>query len=489
MYYRAVPGIEPVLLEHHDGALHVWRRLGIRAHTVVHVDAHHDMWWIDDRSGSVDISNYLCQAIKEGIVRDVIWIVPDGTWATPATRRTLRRVIRAIARGYPRARLVVREEERRVSTTIHGTSLVVCALDALPACSNPVLLDIDTDFMILPRIEHLNVDKACDVPWILPESLAMALGGLDAAAITIAYSVEGGYTPLEWKHLGDALALQWRAREPAANERRIGYSRLNDAATAIKKGDVAAALVASRDAMRLLPESAAPFYQLAKAHALGGEITVARAAYAEAAGRDYSYRSAYGSRGVVFLAERRLEEATGAFNEMLVLDPDHVHAHWGLGRVAMARRQWREAHARFERAVALDSSHVDAWRDFGDVLRRQGRKAEAAAAYARSLKLVLSGAVPVHEMSWTVTGGVEPRDKAHGRTHAAIARLDADAGRVRQAEAGYLMAIAAGYDRAAVRLAMARLLARRGQWRRAAGELARAAGQAPSAMRRLLHRR
>jgi tetratricopeptide (TPR) repeat protein len=488
LYYRAVPGIEPVLVEHHDGALHVWRRLGIRAHRVVHVDAHHDMWRIDDRLGAVTIANYLCQAVRDGIVRDVVWVVPDGAWANADSRRTLRRLVRALAGEYGR-RAAINEEDRRLTTTIGNTPLVVCALDTLPPCPDPVLLDIDTDFMILPRVEHAKFDVACRFPWILPEQLASALGGLRAASVTIAYSVEGGYTPLEWKHLGDALALHWTTRDGSTHDHVAGYSRVNDAAAAIDNGDVPAALAASREAIRLLPESAAPFYQLARAHAHGGDTTAARAAYAEAVGRDHSYRSAYGSRGLVFLAQRRLEDATLAFNQMLGLDPGHAHAHWGLGRVAMARSQWPEAHSRLERAVALDSSHVEAWRDLGMVLSRHGRNTEAAAAYARSLKLALTGVVPVHEMSWTITRGVEPRDRSHGRTHAALAGLDAAAGRAREAEAGYRMAIAAGYDRAGLRLSMARLLARRGRWRLAAAELVRAAGQTPSALRRLFQRR
>lgn len=444
LYYLPVPGPEPVLVENHDGALHVWRRLGLTSCTVVHVDAHHDLTWIDPQHDVLTIANYLCQAIRDGIARDVIWVVPDGSWTTREARGMLRAAIRNLIRTHGGSRARLHEEPRRFSTSIGATPLVVCALDTLPRCTEPVLLDIDTDFMILPRVEYRRVNVPCAAPWIQPDALAGVFRDWPAQAVTIAYSVEGGYTPLEWKYLGDDLACQLGAVRPA---------------------------------------SAAPLYQRARMHARMGSFADARAAYAEAVRRDASYATAYGSRGLVFLEERQLDEAEAAFGQMLELDPEHPHAHWGLARVAMARSQWRAAHDRLVRALARDPTHVAAWRDLGDVLIRLGRDADAGAAYTRSLKLALEGHEPVLDRAYTPTDRSR-RDRGHGRTLAALARLDARAGRVREAEAGYRMAVAAGFDRGSVRVALARLLARRGHWRGAASEMQRAVAHVPGAIRR-----
>ena len=49
---RTVLGIDPVervfVMENHDEAYHIWRRANVKDRILVHIDAHHDMWWIPD---------------------------------------------------------------------------------------------------------------------------------------------------------------------------------------------------------------------------------------------------------------------------------------------------------------------------------------------------------------------------------------------------------------------------------------------------------
>src|SRR5439155_17312064 len=51
------------LIENHDEAYHIWSEAGLRHRILVHIDAHHDMWWIDD-TGSLTIASYICPALK-----------------------------------------------------------------------------------------------------------------------------------------------------------------------------------------------------------------------------------------------------------------------------------------------------------------------------------------------------------------------------------------------------------------------------------------
>ncbi|MFZ6016554.1 MAG: hypothetical protein ACOYU0_02855 [Nitrospirota bacterium] len=55
-------------------------------------------------------------------------------------------------------------------------------------------------------------------PWILPERLVerLTLKGITVDILTISYSVEGGFTPLRYKYLGEELCLLF---EDALNER------------------------------------------------------------------------------------------------------------------------------------------------------------------------------------------------------------------------------------------------------------------------------
>src|SRR6187551_2212658 len=66
-------------IENHDEAFVLWREQGFRHRVLVHVDAHHDMWWTSD-STSVTIANFICPALREHIVGELYWVVPDATW-------------------------------------------------------------------------------------------------------------------------------------------------------------------------------------------------------------------------------------------------------------------------------------------------------------------------------------------------------------------------------------------------------------------------
>ena len=83
------------LIENHDEAYHIWSEAGLRHRILVHIDAHHDMWWIDD-TGSPSIASYICPALKNDIVREVYWIVPDQTWEEKRARRAVLRHVQKI---------------------------------------------------------------------------------------------------------------------------------------------------------------------------------------------------------------------------------------------------------------------------------------------------------------------------------------------------------------------------------------------------------
>jgi hypothetical protein len=82
-------------VENHDGAYRVWRDAGVTQRLLVHVDAHHDLYgrWIDRKNpkerARINIANFVYAALEEELVRELIWVVPDQTWATPAGRRDI----------------------------------------------------------------------------------------------------------------------------------------------------------------------------------------------------------------------------------------------------------------------------------------------------------------------------------------------------------------------------------------------------------------
>ena len=159
-------GIDPIeyvhVMENHDQAYCIWRDAGVKDRILVHIDAHHDMWWIDDNR-SITIANFICPALKEGLVREVYWVVPDATWESFAGRRALRKHLARIRKGF-KSPEKPRFEARRVTATILGKRFVICSLDTLPRFAEPVLLDIDTDYLVIPRATYGDSDGCGPLP-------------------------------------------------------------------------------------------------------------------------------------------------------------------------------------------------------------------------------------------------------------------------------------------------------------------------------------
>ena len=145
-------------MENHDQAYYVWRNSGVKNQVLVHIDAHHDMWWIDDNS-SITIANFICPALKEDIVAEVYWVVPDATWRSARSRRAVRQHLRKILKKYPTKTPCVETAAGRISASVLGKPLTVCSLDMLPVFDQSVLLDIDTDYLVIPRVTYGRDDE------------------------------------------------------------------------------------------------------------------------------------------------------------------------------------------------------------------------------------------------------------------------------------------------------------------------------------------
>jgi tetratricopeptide (TPR) repeat protein len=452
-------GLDPVdrvaLMENHDHAFHVWRDAGAKNSVLVHIDAHHDMWWTESVE-SMTIANFISQALKNDLVREVFWIVPDGTWRTEEGRQAIRSHVGKITRDYPGACKPVREEPDRFSAVLLEKPLTICSVEALPRLSEGVILDIDVDYLVIPRVSYGEVDEHSDAPWCWPAELLARLQAaeLQVDLVTVAYSVEGGYTPLEWKYLGDELVL--RLRTPSASRAALGMGWMRAGAEAARRGDLVAAEQKYRLAQSAYPRSAWPDYHLARLCQAAGRIEDGRRLYRHAIGKDPSYRSPYDVGFCHYWADR-VVAADQAFRRTLTLDPEHAGALLGLGMVAARQRRWADAEALLHRSIEANDTLIDAYRELAFILTRRRAYDEAISAYERSLALALAGYRPLHWLIATEGPAVRLMDADHWKTHARLARLHERKGNVTRAMAGYQISLAAGYGGAPLRRRLARL--------------------------------
>src|SRR5438067_9429129 len=154
------------LFENHDEAYRIWAAAGYRRETIVHVDAHHDLTWLDD-SVHLEVGNYLCQALKDGIAQEIYWVVPDGALAASSVRSAIVAQLRRLRSTYPGPRQSLSCSRVGITTALCDARLIVCELDALSGVGRHVLLDLDTDFLLTPAA-RLRSGLPADAPWLRP---------------------------------------------------------------------------------------------------------------------------------------------------------------------------------------------------------------------------------------------------------------------------------------------------------------------------------
>lgn len=475
-------GLDPIgrvfVMENHDEAYRVWRDAGVQQRILIHIDAHHDMWWIED-SDLISIANFICPALKEDMVREVFWVVPDQTWESARRRKAVLTHIRRITTKYPGGSHPVQVGNNQISTVVLGKPLRICSLGSLPRIDESVLLDIDIDYLVIPYVSYGESDRHGPLPWCWPDALVARLraSNIRTDLATIAYSVEGGYTPLKWKYLGDEVAL--RLRQPNHGEPGVqGMELIREAALAAHRGDLAAAEEKYRQVIGLLPASPAPYHHLAHLYVKMGRNSDGQKFYQGALALDPSYRTAYNSAALSSYSDRRFRAAEREHRRVLALAPDDAYAHFGLGRLAAQRKRWHEAEALLTKSLELDGHLIDAYRELGDVQVKLGRHEKAIGAYERSLKLALAGHKALEGPIVTNPEANRLLDSDHGRIHARLARLYALQGATAEAIAGYRMSIAGGYDGVLPRSRLARLYLKQHRW----GKSAHEAWQAPTAV-------
>lgn len=472
------------LMENHDEAYHLWRNAGIKDRVLVHIDAHHDMWWIDDNS-AITIANFICPALKEGIIGKVYWVVPDRAFADRAPRGELLQQIESVAREYRTPISKIRISADAIVVPLIGRQLVVTTLASLNLDEVPVLLDIDVDYLMIPQVAHNHADRHSKLPWCWPSELAQKIAEvrLMPEMVTISYSVEGCYTPLAWKYLGEELKTRLGGYGDST-----GYECLRRGTIAAASGEVERAESNYRAAAEALPESAAPHYHLALLALNAGCVDDARAHCRRALDLDPSYGTAFNNLGFHYFWQRRDADAESEFRSALALNSNDAYAPVGMARLAARRKDWNQAIDWASSALAVSDDNLDAHRCIGQAYARTGHIDLAIEHYERSLVLGLHGHKP---LSWHILTCTQPQqftDIDHAATYAELGRLQALKGEIDRAISCYRMALGANHEGVAERARLAHLYLKIGRRHEAVEQLQGAIQQLPSRARRQIRR-
>jgi len=424
-HVAALVGAEPVdkvvMMEDHDGAYYAWQQAGIHGRILLHIDAHIDWAWIADRDPLdildarsltqveamlesrglwnlsrrkneelIHIGNYIRPALQQGIVKEFYWVAPDSFVKNLTGLRNLVLQFQRLKRINPRAMGTVTLQDNRVVAEIEGSRVTACGLADLPEIHEPVLLDIDTDFL-LPEPDDLlrsGTDLGRQLPWIWPDELLRRLRdkGVRTDFVTIAYSVEGGFTALHYKYLGDELALRLKTPQPTASHfQALSHKRL--AASHRHHGDPGKAVNEFERALKLAPADAASHFNLAYLHDAQNAFDRAAACYQEAVRLDPTYATAYNNFGPLYQSMAMPEHAQKEYQRILRWDPQNVEARFGLAETLAQQDRWEDALREHRTVLAARPDHAPSHLGIGRLSAKRGLFDDAISHLTRAVAL------------------------------------------------------------------------------------------------------
>jgi tetratricopeptide (TPR) repeat protein len=173
-------------------------------------------------------------------------------------------------------------------------------------------------------------------------------------------------------------ALAVRPRSVAA------WSNLGNALRAA--GDLAGAVAAHEEAVRLDPESAPAHNNLGVARQAAGDQTGAVAAYREAIQLDRNLAKAYYNLGNALSNSLGLPGVVPEYREAVRLDPTDPLAQYNLGLALHAAGDLSGAVAAYQEAAQLDPSYAPAHNNLGAAYLDQGKYPEALACARAAIR-------------------------------------------------------------------------------------------------------
>ncbi|MCM8786461.1 MAG: UPF0489 family protein [Candidatus Omnitrophica bacterium] len=230
------------IVEEHHQVLRIWRKKKIKNLDVLHIDAHLD-WQVflakpieqilrDSKTikqlkeelentllyfqyqknlgEQTNIGNYLYPAQKENIIKNIWWVVPS---------KNLYKDISLIKKFFfylkKDSRLaekpIFKLKNKILKVNFAEQVFYICTLYDLPKFKDEVILDIDIDFFVINNLK--KTDNVTDIAkrklWIQPKEVATLLKEKvkNSKIITISYSTNDGFTPIEFRYIASELAF------------------------------------------------------------------------------------------------------------------------------------------------------------------------------------------------------------------------------------------------------------------------------------------
>lgn len=358
------------LIEDHLQAYYTWKKLNVKKTTLVHFDAHLDFGFqeIKDPLQSIkeaksvndlkshleklvlfeklklkkekltNIGNYIYPAMREGMIKDFYWVVPGDKKEFRKCLPVFKKMLVNFKKIDPCQQNKPRVKKGIIESTLYGHCFFICCLENLPKIKEEVLLDIDVDFLVIDSIRNAVATQKISQRkiWIEPRELISKIPNWSIA--TISYSVNGGFTPLKFKYLGDKIAAELKGKEfkmPAAAKTWLEF-----------------------------------------------EKTKQQKNYREAIKNDKTYLVEDNNYGPLYLQKKKYKLAEKEFQKIIFCDPKNKFALAGLAQTFLAQKKLKIAKNYFEKTLKIE-------RDFYSALTGLAEIEIKFRKYQRAKKLLL----------------------------------------------------------------------------------------------------
>lgn len=393
------------LVDDHDAAYILWKEHGIKNQVLLHFDAHIDFEWIADKdpfrvlqeknlanamddfkhshgwsfsdtaNNFLHLGNYLCRALQDGIVKDWYWIVPDSVWENKQSRRQIWRDLLHYYRFRTGPMDFPKKERHAFRASFFNVPFTVTSLKHLPQMAGPVLLNIDVDYLtteMLPEVPSAeNLRRR--LPWVWPDELMSRLrrAGIRSLMTTLSNSVQGGFTPIQFKFFGEAL------KGIESGHLNPDYFHLKEAFEfyAAKKDHAALLVLDSFESCGIY--EATRQYRKAQLLYGAGQIVNAQESMKTAISLDSEFASVYNSSAVYFETLGRNLDAYEEWRWIHALLPNHLEARLGKADYWALSGSKDDAKIFYEQALMEDPLHAAAAQKLGNFHRAERRYPQA----------------------------------------------------------------------------------------------------------------
>jgi len=418
-----------VLIEDHCQALGCWRRMQFKRLALVHLDAHIDFAFfrvkpakqVFGEARSLDelkrkladtllfekfgkaaeeqlnIGNYIYPAMRDGIVQSFYWIVPGEKYPVSAQEK-LRKYLERIKKHDPLKSKGIGSSRHNLLTNLYNKKFMAGTLNHSPKIKEPLLLDIDVDYLLFNTANDTSLTKDLGKrkPWIYPKELALILRSKfpKPKFITIAYSVNGGYTPIEFKFFGDEIYLRLKCKRLSHGLETVLLLR-NKGVGYYFKADYRRASIFFRDAVMksgYLAGIEKGFKERLSGHLYfwafkceweKGDKQSARQFYNLAIKNDKSLKAEDNNLGRFYMQKKNFNSAHDEFKKILFCDAEDKYALCGMAEILLRRKRYKEAMAKYKQALRVDRKEKKALLGLAALYVKSGENAQGKSIIAR----------------------------------------------------------------------------------------------------------